>query len=143
MPPKSKKEKKKVSLKPVDNESVDNESVANNTESIINTEVENNEQAKYNPIMIEKIIYVDKNQRRTSDIMTKFEYAKIIGLRAQQIKLGDNCRVDVGNITDPLEMAKKELREKQVPSLCIERRLNMDSNVAIVELWDVNEMSYY
>lgn len=60
-------------------------------------------------------------KRFTSPIMTKFERAKILGVRAQQISMSAPIMVEYGDETDPLEIAKKELREKKTPLIVLRR----------------------
>jgi|GEM_PF-1246281 len=62
------------------------------------------------------------DQYKTSDYLTKFEYARILGLRAQQIAMGGSVYVDVGDIKDPIQMAEKEIKEGKC-HLIIERLL--------------------
>lgn len=47
--------------------------------------------------------------------LTKFEKAKIIGQRADQISKGAPPLVDIGDLQDPLLIAEKELREHNIP----------------------------
>jgi DNA-directed RNA polymerase I, II, and III subunit RPABC2 len=47
--------------------------------------------------------------------LTKFETTRILGARATQIAQGAPIYVDIGNLTDALEIAKKELIEKKIP----------------------------
>ncbi len=77
----------------------------------------------------------EAEKRFTSPIMTKFERAKILGIRAQQISMSAPIMVEYGDETDPVEIAKKELREKKTP-LIILRRLP-DSTY---EKWRIKEL---
>ena len=47
--------------------------------------------------------------------MTKFEKTRVLGQRAEQIARGAPTEVDVGNMSDPLDIAIKELKEKKIP----------------------------
>jgi len=60
------------------------------------------------------------NKYRTTDYLTKYEYTRILGLRAQEIAKGAQIYVDVGDIKDPIQMAEKEIREGKCPYI-IER----------------------
>ncbi|GAB4815438.1 hypothetical protein N2152v2_002484 [Parachlorella kessleri] len=51
----------------------------------------------------------------TTRYLTKYEKARVLGTRALQISMNAPVMVDVGNETDPLEIAYKELREKVIP----------------------------
>lgn len=53
--------------------------------------------------------------RITTRYLTKFERARVLGTRALQISMNAPVMVDVGDETDPLEIAMKELREKKIP----------------------------
>jgi len=74
-------------------------------------------------------------RRYTSPIMTKFERAKILGIRAQQISMSAPVMVEYGDETDPLEIAKKELREKKTP-LIVLRKLPDNT----YEKWQIKDM---
>jgi DNA-directed RNA polymerase I, II, and III subunit RPABC2 len=75
---------------------------------------------------------VPDDKRTTTPYMTKYEKARVLGTRALQIRwveLDQYCRVqltshdsgnapvliDVEGMTDPLQIAIKELREKKIP----------------------------
>jgi len=77
----------------------------------------------------------EAEKRFTSPIMTKFERAKILGIRAQQISMSAPIMVEYGDETDPVEIAKKELREKKIP-LIILRRLPDNT----YEKWSVKDL---
>ncbi|ORD94232.1 RPAB2 [Enterospora canceri] len=76
-----------------------------------------------------------QDERVTSNRMTIYEKAKIIGVRACQ--LGDDAVafVDVTGMTDAMEIAKKELNEKKLPYI-IRRKLPDGSH----EDWKLSEM---
>jgi len=92
---------------------------------------------EYKPVINQEIIYLTSENRKTSEIMTMFEYTEIIGHRAKQIENGGPCFTNVEGITDPIKMAEKELRDRKCP-LDIIRKLS--NNVA--ELWHANEMGF-
>jgi DNA-directed RNA polymerase I, II, and III subunit RPABC2 len=76
----------------------------------------------------------------TSDYLTKYEYARILGLRAQQIAMGGDVYVDVGDIKDPIQKAEKEIKEGKC-HLIIERLLpGQIINKPISEPRRVNEL---
>ena len=52
-------------------------------------------------------------------IMTKYEKVRILGTRAQQIASGAPPTVDIGNLTNAMDIAEKELKEKVLPILVI------------------------
>jgi DNA-directed RNA polymerase I, II, and III subunit RPABC2 len=51
--------------------------------------------------------------------MTKYEKVRILGTRATQISLGANPTVDIGNLTNAMDIAKKELKEKTLPLVVV------------------------
>lgn len=53
--------------------------------------------------------------RITTRYLTKYEKARVLGTRALQISMNAPVMTDVGDETDPLEIAYKELREKKIP----------------------------
>jgi DNA-directed RNA polymerase subunit K/omega len=93
------------------------------------------EKYKYNPVIRTEIVYVTPNNRKSSEIMTKFEFTEIISIRSKQIENGGSCFTDTYGLIDPIERAEKELRDRKCP-LDIAR--SMSSNVS--ELWHANEM---
>jgi len=78
---------------------------------------------------------LDKKERKTTKYMTKYERARILGTRALQISMNAPIMVELEGETDPLQIAKKELRERKIP-LIIRRYLPDDS----YEDWSVDEL---
>lgn len=74
-------------------------------------------------------------QRRTSKYMTKYEMARIIGIRASQISMGAPAYVELTNETDPIDIARTELLKKRIP--IIVRRYFPDQTY---EDWTVEEL---
>ncbi|KAF1973017.1 RNA polymerase Rpb6 [Bimuria novae-zelandiae CBS 107.79] len=68
-----------------------------------------------NTVAAEKSKKVPNDQRSTTPYMTKYEKARILGTRALQISGNAPVLIDVEGMTDPLEIAQKELREKKIP----------------------------
>ena len=58
----------------------------------------------------------------TSPLMTKYEYTRVLGIRAMQISMNAPVIIDIEGLTDPIQIAKKELQEKKIP-LIIRRNL--------------------
>lgn len=116
----------------------DNEELGNeNDEDIPDLEEAKEESSlKYTPVIRQQIVYVHPNNRKTSEVITPFEYSEITSIRAVQIEKGGTCWTDTGELTDPIKMAEKELRDRRCP-LKLERRLTDD----IYEVWDVNKMA--
>ncbi|KAF2007354.1 DNA-directed RNA polymerases I [Amniculicola lignicola CBS 123094] len=65
---------------------------------------------------------VPNDKRTTTPYMTKYERARVLGTRALQISGNAPVLIDVEGMTDPLQIAIKELREKKIP-LVIRRYL--------------------
>ena len=58
----------------------------------------------------------------TTRFLTKYERARVLGIRALQISMGAPVKVELDGETDPLIIASKELREKKIP-IVIRRNL--------------------
>lgn len=61
-------------------------------------------------------------QKITTPCITKYERARILGVRATQISMNAPVMVDTNGITDPLKIALKEFKAKKIP-LIIRRHL--------------------
>lgn len=61
-------------------------------------------------------------QKITTPCITKYERARILGVRATQISMNSPVMVDTNGLTDPLDIALKEYSEKKIP-LIIRRHL--------------------
>lgn len=94
------------------------------------------ERYEYKPLLRTEIVYVLPEDRITSEVMTKFEYCEVISIRAKQIENGASSFTDIGDLTDPIEIAKKEIADKKCPLDII--RMKTDK---IAERWHVNEMA--
>ena len=94
-------------------------------ESQINTLLEyhpETEHMNYKEIIVNTTIKKDKNGNiidglhKTTPILTKFEKARILGLRAKQLNNGSTAFIDVPtNIIDGRTIAELELKEKKIP----------------------------
>ena len=82
----------------------------------------------------EEIIYVHEDNRITSEIMSQYEYTRVLALRVKQIEKGSKVYVkdDKANYE---KLAKLEIKQKKCP-LSIIRHLTP----YIAEKWHVNEM---
>ncbi|TPX33041.1 DNA-directed RNA polymerase [Synchytrium microbalum] len=78
---------------------------------------------------------IPKEARSTTPYLTKYEKARVLGTRALQISMNAPVLVDTGNLSDPLQIALKELKAKRTP-LRIRRFLPDGS----YEDWDVAEL---
>lgn len=80
---------------------------------------------------------VPNEERITTNKMTKYEYAKIIGVRATQIAQGAKVMLKNITITQPDEIAKEELKAGMLPFI-IERPYPNGN----YECWKVSELHY-
>ncbi|KAL5727681.1 DNA-directed RNA polymerases II [Ranunculus cassubicifolius] len=76
-----------------------------------------------------------KGPRKTTQYMTKYERARILGTRALQISMNAPVMVELEGETDPLEIAMKELRARKIPFTI--RRYMPDGSY---EDWAVDEL---
>uniref|UniRef100_A0A6C0F6J6 Uncharacterized protein n=1 Tax=viral metagenome TaxID=1070528 RepID=A0A6C0F6J6_9ZZZZ len=80
--------------------------------------------------------FIDDVNHTTLPIMTRYERAKIIGLRATQINSGTDILIDIpDNIIDGITIAKMELVQKKIPFI-IRRPLPNGKS----EYWDINDL---
>uniref|UniRef100_A0A0N5AH58 RPB6 homolog n=1 Tax=Syphacia muris TaxID=451379 RepID=A0A0N5AH58_9BILA len=75
------------------------------------------------------------SERVTTPFMTKYERARVLGTRALQIAMGAPVMVELEGETDPLEIARKELKERNIPIVI--RRYLPDGSF---EDWGVDEL---
>jgi DNA-directed RNA polymerase subunit K/omega len=81
-------------------------------------------------------IIVKSENRITSNILSIYEYIELISIRASQITNGSFVFTDVIGLSDPLEMAKKEVIDNKCP-LYVKRHIGLNR----YELWSPNVMS--
>jgi DNA-directed RNA polymerase I, II, and III subunit RPABC2 len=82
-----------------------------------------------------EIIVVPNQYRKTSEVITKFEYTDVTSNRAKQIENGSPIFTDIKDESDPIKMAEMEIRMKRCP-LSVRRLISSN----ICEIWDVNDM---
>ena len=90
---------------------------------------------KYENEIHKEIIVVPNNYRRTSEVITKFEYTDVTSNRAKQIENGSPIFTDIKGESDPIKMAELEIHMKRCP-LSVRRMISHN----ICEIWDVNDM---
>lgn len=76
------------------------------------------------------------NERKTNPIVTKYEKARILGIRAIQISKGAKPTVNIGKLHDALKIAEKEFNEGSIP--LIVRRYLPDGTY---EDWAISELN--
>ncbi|GMR43083.1 hypothetical protein PMAYCL1PPCAC_13278, partial [Pristionchus mayeri] len=74
-------------------------------------------------------------EKVTTPYMTKYERARVLGTRALQIAMGAPVMVELEGETDPLEIARKELKQRRIP--IIVRRYLPDGSF---EDWAVDQL---
>lgn len=82
---------------------------------------------------------IPPNKRKTLLSLNKFEYAAVISERTLQIENGALIFIDYKNLTNPIEIAIEELRQRRCP-LILERKVKEKDNEVWVEQFDVNDM---
>jgi len=54
-------------------------------------------------------------QKITTPYITKYERARILGVRATQISMNSPIMIEANGLTDPLEIALEEYKQKKIP----------------------------
>jgi DNA-directed RNA polymerase I, II, and III subunit RPABC2 len=57
---------------------------------------------------------IEKKPKKTIPILTKFEKAKIMGVRLQQLAYGAKPRIDITGLKSIQEIVEKELKERKI-----------------------------
>jgi DNA-directed RNA polymerases I, II, and III subunit RPABC2 len=76
-------------------------------------------------------------KKRTNPYLTKYEKARIIGIRAQQIASGSIPLVESKGLVSPISIALKELKERKIPFI-IRRKLPNNT----YEDWTIEELKF-
>jgi DNA-directed RNA polymerases I, II, and III subunit RPABC2 len=72
-------------------------------------------------------------------ILTKYEYTKVLGMRAQQIALGAEPLIEVTeDLNDVVLIAKEELRQRKTPMI-IQRTVGLRK----FEYWKIEDLAVY
>ncbi|XP_002740094.1 DNA-directed RNA polymerases I, II, and III subunit RPABC2-like [Saccoglossus kowalevskii] len=77
----------------------------------------------------------EAQRKITTPYMTKYERARVLGTRALQIAMGAPVMVELEGETDPLEIARKELKVRKIPIII--RRYMPDGSH---EDWGIDEL---
>ena len=78
----------------------------------------------------------DISDNITSNKMSKYEYTKVLGMRAQQITMGSNPLINVTNdMKSAIEVAEEELRQRKTPYI-IARKINNKKT----DFWKIEDM---
>ena len=72
----------------------------------------------------------------TSNKMSKYEYTKVLGMRAQQITMGAEPLITITNdMKSAIEVAEEELRQRKTPYI-IARKINNKKT----DFWKIEDM---
>ena len=76
------------------------------------------------------------NQKKTSPYLSRYERAKVISIRAQQLSVGKQPQIEVdGTNINHLEIALQELKEKKIPNSIIRK---LPDNT--IEIWAAKDL---
>ncbi len=77
-----------------------------------------------------------EQEKKTSPYLTRYERAKVISVRAQQLSIGKQPQIEVdGTNINHLEIALQELKEKKIPNNIIRK---LPDNT--VEIWAAKDL---
>lgn len=75
----------------------------------------------------------------TEPILTKYEYTKILGMRAQQIANNSEPLIVVTkDLDNPIAIAKEEIRQRKSP-IILKRKIGED----LFEYWKLEDLKNY
>ena len=78
----------------------------------------------------------DISDNITSNKMSKYEYTKVLGMRAQQITMGAEPLITITNdMKSAIEVAEEELRQRKTPYI-IARKINNKKT----DFWKIQDM---
>ena len=107
-----------------ENEDVDNEYTNDNdfsedediTDLNLEEEEKGTEDTTFKILTYKNVLEnIEKKPKKTIPLLTKFERARIIGVRLQQLAYGAKPRVDTTNLRSINEIVDKELLERKIP----------------------------
>jgi DNA-directed RNA polymerase subunit K/omega len=85
-------------------------------EELIVDDDEINDENKFKLITYKNILEgIEKRPKKTIPILTKFEKARIIGVRLQQLANGSKPRIDTSNLKTIHEIVHEELNKRMIP----------------------------
>ncbi len=78
----------------------------------------------------------DISNNITTNKMSKYEYTKVLGMRAQQITMGADPLINVtDDMKSAIEVAEEELRQRKTPYI-IARKINSKKT----DFWKIEDM---
>jgi DNA-directed RNA polymerase I, II, and III subunit RPABC2 len=116
------------------NTSYDEEDIGNDDAALKESNAPKSDVMNYTDV-IEKML--KREGKKTTPYLTKFEKARLIGARAQQISAGAIPMVSTQGMKDPVKIALKELHEKKLP-IFIRRYLPNGTH----EDWKIDELLF-
>lgn len=98
---------------------------------------------QYTETHSQQVVYEKKkkNTKVTDPIMTPYEYAKLLSVRAKQLSVGSPLKVEWNGPYDPINIAKYEIEQRVCP-LIIERHIP-DASRPLgyrIEEWSLKDM---
>jgi DNA-directed RNA polymerase subunit K/omega len=110
-------------------------------------ELEEEPDAPSVPSYTSEIIVVKPEKRRTSHVLSKFEMTEIVSIRNAQIAQTGQAMVEIGDLDDPVKIAKKELMMRRCPLILrreVGRIYNAENNTLTtkIETWNPSEMQF-
>ncbi|KAF7728040.1 DNA-directed RNA polymerases I, II, and III subunit RPABC2 [Apophysomyces ossiformis] len=100
-------------------------------ETVDDVELENEGEEEEHTTILDEVVNantteapvpLENKEKFTTPYLTKYERARVLGTRALQISLGAPVMIELQGESDPLVIAKRELREKKIP-LIVRRTL--------------------
>jgi DNA-directed RNA polymerase I, II, and III subunit RPABC2 len=115
-----------------DNEISDEEDI---TDFSIEDDDKQNEENSFKIITFKNILeHIEKTPKKTIPILTKFERARIQGVRLQQLANGAKPRINTSGLKSIKEIVEQELIQRKIPFI-IKRSLPNGS----AEYWKIEE----
>jgi len=85
-------------------------------EDDIDDQEQQNEESNFKVISYKDVIENStKKEKKTIPYLSKFEKARIIGNRAQQLAYGAQPKINTENLLDIYEIATEELKQRKIP----------------------------
>ena len=79
------------------------------------------------------------SKNKSEPIMTKYEYTKILGIRAQQIAMGAEPLIEVTkDLDNVVDIAKEEIRQRKTP-IILERKIGLND----IEYWKLEDLTIH
>ena len=104
----------------------------------IEEEEKNNEENTYKILTYKNVLEnIEKKPKKTIPLLTKFERARIMGVRLQQLAYGSEPKVDTTNLKSINEIVEQELIQRKIPFI-IRRGLPNGT----FEDWKLEEFEY-